>query len=105
VNGGERSELVVPSFASEAEESAWWEANEGVLADEFEKATAGGRIGPGTLVITGDSTVVKIPMDPDDIAKARIQAAERGLRSQTYLKMIIHEALRNAESTRKSANS
>jgi hypothetical protein len=97
------SELVIPSFATEAEESAWWEANEGALADEFERATAGGRIGPGTLVITGDSTVVKIPMDPDDIAKARVQAAERGLRYQTYLKMIIHEALRKAESSPQSA--
>jgi hypothetical protein len=29
------SELVIPSFASEAEEAAWWEANEDALADEF----------------------------------------------------------------------
>ena len=35
-------------------------------------------------------------MTPKDIAKARVQAAERGLRYQTYLKMIIHEALRKA---------
>jgi len=34
-----------------------------------------------------------------------VQAAERGLRYQTYLKMIIHEALRNAESSRASAKS
>jgi transposase-like protein len=35
-----------------------------------------------------------IRLDPEDIAIARVQAAERGLRYQTYLKMIIHEALR-----------
>jgi predicted DNA binding CopG/RHH family protein len=46
-----------------------------------------------------------IRLDPDDIAKARVQAAERGLRYQTYLKMIIHEALRSADSTRRSTNS
>jgi hypothetical protein len=46
-----------------------------------------------------------IRLDPEDIAKARVQAAERGLRYQTYLKMIIHEALRNAEASRKTANS
>lgn len=40
--------------------------------------------------------------DPEDIAKARVQAAERGLRYQTYLKMIIHEALRDAEKKKNS---
>jgi predicted DNA binding CopG/RHH family protein len=39
-----------------------------------------------------------IRLDPEDIAKARQQAADRGLRYQTYLKMMIHEALRNSES-------
>jgi predicted DNA binding CopG/RHH family protein len=32
-----------------------------------------------------------------------MQAGERGLRYQTYLKMIIHEALRKAEVDRKEA--
>lgn len=87
-------ELKNKTFANEAEEAAWWESNEDALADEFEKATAEGRIGYGTVVITGDSTVAKVCLDPDDIAIARVQAAARGLRYQTYLKMIIHEALR-----------
>jgi predicted DNA binding CopG/RHH family protein len=98
-------ELRGKTFANEAEEAAWWEANEEALADAFEKSTAEGQIGYGTLVITGDSSVAKVLLDPDDIAKAHVQAAERGLRYQTYLKMIIHEALRNAESRAKSANS
>jgi predicted DNA binding CopG/RHH family protein len=34
-----------------------------------------------------------IRLDPDDIAKARVQAAERGLRYQALMR-IIHEALR-----------
>lgn len=44
-----------------------------------------------------------IRLDPDDLALARKQPAARGLRSQTYLKMIIHEALRKAEDENKSA--
>lgn len=87
-------ELKNTTFKNEAEEAAWWESNEDTLADEFEKATAEGRIGYGTVVITGDSSVAKVQLDPEDIAIARVQAAERGLRYQTYLKMIIHEALR-----------
>lgn len=32
-------------------------------------------------------------LDPEDIARARAQAGHRGLRYQTYLKMLIHQAL------------
>ena len=37
------------TFANETEEAAWWESHEDELADEFEKATAEGRIGIGTV--------------------------------------------------------
>jgi predicted DNA binding CopG/RHH family protein len=98
-------ELKTKTFASEAEEAAWWELHEDELADEFEKATAEGRIGIGTIAKRAALPSTTIRLDPEDIAKARVQAAERGLRYQTYLKMIIHEALRNADTSRKSANS
>ena len=64
---------------------------------EFEIAIAEGRIDPG------NTTLAFVSLDPEDIAKARVQAAERGLRYQTYLKMIIHEALRKAESSQTSS--
>lgn len=86
-------ELKSKTFANEAEEAAWWESNEDALADEFEKATAEGRVGTGTVAKKAALPTTTIRLDPGDIAKARAQAAERGLRYQTYLKMIIHEAL------------
>jgi predicted DNA binding CopG/RHH family protein len=90
-------ELKNKTFANEAEEAAWWESNENALADEFEKATAEGRVGIGTVARKAlPSTTIRL--DPEDIAKARVQAAKQGLRYQTYLKMIIHQALREAES-------
>jgi predicted DNA binding CopG/RHH family protein len=98
-------ELKKMTFANESEEAAWWESHEDELADEFEKATAEGRVGIGTVAKRAALPSTTIRLDPDDIAKARVQAAERGLRYQTYLKMIIHEALRNAESGRRSAKS
>jgi predicted DNA binding CopG/RHH family protein len=98
-------ELKTKTFASEAEEAAWWESHEDELADEFEKATAEGRVGIGTIAKRAALPSTTIRLDPDDIAKARVQAAERGLRYQTYLKMIIHEALRKAEASHASANS
>ena len=98
-------ELKKKTFANEAEEAAWWESNEDALADEFEKATAEGRAGIGTVAKRAALPSTTIRLDPEDIAKARVQAAERGLRYQTYLKMIIHEALRASERDRKSAGS
>jgi predicted DNA binding CopG/RHH family protein len=95
-------ELKNKTFANEDEEAAWWESHEDDLADEFEKATAEGRAGIGTLVKRAAIPSTTIRLDPEDIAKARVQAGERGLRYQTYLKMIIHEALKNAELSSKS---
>ena len=95
---------VLPDFKSEAEEAKWWFENEDLIAAEFEKAAKEGRLGRGGIrrLFAEKGIPFKEPkptptttirLDPDDIAKARVQAAERGLRYQTYLKMIIHEAL------------
>ncbi len=97
-------ELKTKIFANEAEEAAWWRSNEDGLLEDFMKTEREGRLGVGTALKRAALPSTTIRLDPDDIAKARVQAAERGLRYQTYLKMIIHEALRNAESSRRSAN-
>jgi len=93
-------ELKTKTFANEAEEAAWWKAHEDELLGEFKKATAEGRIGIGTAVKRSATPTTTIRLDPGDIAKARVHAAARGLRYQTYLKMLIHEAL-SAEDERK----
>jgi len=109
-----KSDLKIPKFATEAEEAKWWYENEELIAHEFEKAAIEGRLGRGGVrrLFAEKGIPFKEPkptptttirLDPDDIAKARVQAAERGLRYQTYLKMIIHEALRKAEDERNSA--
>ena len=95
-------ELKTKSFANESEEAIWWESQEDALAEEFEKATAEGRAGIGSVAKRAALPSTTIRLDPDDIAKARVQAAERGLRYQTYLKMIIHEALRAAETAQQT---
>ena len=99
------SDFKLPKFANEDEEAKWWFENQELIADEFEKAAKEGRLGRGGIrrLFAEKGIPFKEPkptptttirLDPDDIAKARVQAAERGLRYQTYLKMIIHEALR-----------
>jgi hypothetical protein len=105
------SDLKIPKFGTEAEEAKWWYDNRELVSDEFQKAAKEGRLRRGgvmrLLAERGIQPPQALPtttirLDPDDIAKARVQAAERGLRYQTYLKMVIHEALRAAESGRKS---
>ena len=103
------SDLKLPKWANEAEEAKWWFENQDLVAAEFEKAAKEGRLKRGgvrrLLAERGlpvpppseQQATPEILLDPEDIAKAREQAAKRGLRYQTYLKMIIHEALLKAE--------
>lgn len=87
-----------PAFASEREEAQWWPAQEDRIADAFEKAAANGTLRRGTL----DPMMSAIPpttirLDPADIARARKQAEQRGLKYQTYIKMLLHNALQRRE--------
>jgi predicted DNA binding CopG/RHH family protein len=92
-----KEELKNKNFRNEAEEAQWWDANQDALAEEFEKAAAAGTLGRGTVARKGNTPAITIRLDPNDVAKARLQAEHRGLRYQTYLKMLVHEALRDME--------
>lgn len=91
--------LKIPKFASEAEEAQWWYDHRGELAKAFEDAAARGELRTGSAVrlarerAAGTTPTTTIRLDPEDISRARALAAKRGLRYQTYLKMLIHEAL------------
>jgi predicted DNA binding CopG/RHH family protein len=106
------SDLKVPKFDSEAEEAKWWFENDDKVSAEFYKAAREGRLKRGgvmrLLAERGIKPAQPLPsttirLDPNDIATARVQAARRGLRYQTYLKMIIHEALIAAEKKSRAA--
>jgi predicted DNA binding CopG/RHH family protein len=92
-----RDLLKTKKFSSEAEEADWWANNQDSLASEFEEAAAKGTLERGTVARKGNTPTTTIRLDPDDIAKARTHAERKGLRYQTYLKMLIHEALRREE--------
>lgn len=92
-----KEELKEKSFRNEAEEADWWDGHQDALAGEFAKAAAAGTLGRGTAARKGSTPTTTIRLDPEDIARARAQAAHRGLRYQTYSKMLIHEGRREAE--------
>ena len=108
------SDFKLPKFANEDEEAKWWFDNRELVSDEFQKAAKEGRLKRGGVrrlfaekgipfpepKASAPTPTTTIRLDPEDIAKARVQAEKRGLRYQTYLKMIIHETLLKAEAER-----
>jgi predicted DNA binding CopG/RHH family protein len=64
-----------------------------MVEEVINTAFAEGRMKQGVPTARGVTPTTSIRLDPADIEKARAVAAKRGLRYQTYLKMLIHEAL------------
>ncbi len=93
---------ILPDFKSEAEEAQWWFDHQDELDKDFAQAAAEGRLGQGTAARLGGIPTTTIRFDPGDIALAREQASTRGLKYQTYLKMLVHEALLKAQTTVKA---
>lgn len=94
---------VVPHFDTEAEEAEWWyehrEEHDAMLADAAGSRTAlklrdvlweQGLILPGL-------TEVAIPLQEDDVERARRLAAGMGLDYYEYLGKLLHEALRSRD--------
>ena len=88
--------LKIPKFENEADEANWlFENREGLAA--FLQAAQEGKVRQGTLKQRGITPPTTIRLAPEDISRARTLAERRGLRYQTYLKMLIHEALEREE--------
>src|SRR5438874_5211054 len=92
-----------PKFASEKEEAQWWYDHRDTLAKAFEEAAAKGQLRTGSAAKlarergAGITPTTTIRLDPGDISRARTLAAKRGLRYQTYLKLLLHDALEAEE--------
>jgi predicted DNA binding CopG/RHH family protein len=85
--------LKTPEFKSEAEEAAWWDSHPDETLAIFERAAKDGTLGRGTLARRAQTAATSIRLDTADIELAKAIAQERGLRYQTYLKMVIHQHL------------
>ena len=94
-----------PPFKTEAQEAEWWAKNQDLIANRFEQAKAAGKLGKGTVARVarerntkaGASPTITIRLPEDDITRARTFAAAKGLRYQTYIKMLLHQALNSEE--------
>ncbi len=88
--------LKTPDFKSEQEEAEWWDSAEGraAILKGFQDAQREGTLRRGTLKKGGLTPTTTIRLDRQDVELAKVQAEKRGLKYQTYLKSIIHQALR-----------
>jgi hypothetical protein len=99
------SSFVVPKFASETEEAEWWYENRHLVEREFLTASAESRLGRGTLRKRIEETQEKlrvettIQLDEEDAIKARAAAERRGMQLNSFVKMLVHEALEQDETS------
>jgi predicted DNA binding CopG/RHH family protein len=89
--------LKIPKFDNETDEANWAYENRESLATAFLQAAQEGRVHQGSLKQRGITPPTTIRLALEDISRARTLAEKRGLRYQTYLKMLIHEALEREE--------
>jgi predicted DNA binding CopG/RHH family protein len=98
-----RKKLSIPKFKSEAEEAQWWYNHRDQTAKTIVEAVEKGRTTTLSAILhearqrSGPTPTVSIRIDPDDLSRARLFASRKGLRYQTYLKMLLHEALLKEE--------
>jgi predicted DNA binding CopG/RHH family protein len=87
----------VPTFKTEAEEAKWWYENRDMVEREFMTAIRNGTVGHGIAQRLArevrESKNITIRMPVADIDRARDLARKKGIGYQTYMKMLLHEAL------------
>lgn len=89
--------LAVPKFATEAEEAKWWDEHMDVVGENLIAGLKNGtahRGGPRRgLQERGESRNITIRMPLTDLQAAQEMAQKKGLPYQTYMKMLLHQAL------------
>jgi predicted DNA binding CopG/RHH family protein len=88
--------IIVPHFATEAEEADWWFDNRVEHDEIMAKAIAEGRTMTMKQVLDQHGLVgprVAVDLDFDDLVEARRQSAARGLNYEAYVRQLLHEAL------------
>lgn len=86
---------VIPKFSNEAEEAAWWDVHRSEIEAEIRQRMKQKR--PPTLgnLFRGakPSQPITLRIPKEDLETARRLAARKGLGYQTYIKMLLREAL------------
>ena len=90
-----KKNLTIPRFTSEAEDARWHQRHRPALERAAER-----RILEGSTLTLREAAAraktrpVTLRLAATDIDMARAMAAQKGIGYQTYVKMLLHEALR-----------
>jgi hypothetical protein len=99
--------LIVPKFATEREEAIWWDDHKEIveknLIEAMKKGTAGRGIVQRLAKQIRESKNITIRMPIADLERARKLSQQKGLGYQTYMKMLLHEALDREQAGAKKA--
>jgi len=80
--------ISIPKFKSEAEEAAWWDSHPETAAEIMEQALKSGK---ARRKVPLKTVTMRLPLA--DLEAAQDLANRKGLPYQTYIKMVLHEAL------------
>jgi predicted DNA binding CopG/RHH family protein len=84
---------VLPKFSSEAEEAAWWNAHRSEIEAEIRHRMKRKQPLDSLFRGTPPSQPITLRIPKEDLETARRLAAKKGLGYQTYIKMLLREAL------------
>lgn len=93
-------QAVIPKFSSEAEEARWWDAHRSEIEAEIRQRIKQKRTLTLDNLFRGakPSQPITLRIPREDLETARRLAAKKGLGYQTYIKMVLREALgKNAD--------
>ena len=95
-----KKKRMVPVFPTEEQEAAWWYKNRKALDKDYAEAARSGRLKVldreallKRAARSKASKVISIRLSESDLELARLQAVQRGLPYQTYIKSLLHQAL------------
>ena len=87
----------IPQFESEAQEAHWWDEHKAQVERNLSAAMRNGTVQKGAAqrmvreARTSKNITIRMPLA--DLERARRLSATKGLAYQTYVKMLLHEAL------------
>ena len=88
-----KNQTTIPRFRTEAEEAKWWDSHPEAATEIMKRALKSGKTRRAVPLKT---VTMRLPLL--DLKTAQDLAHEKGLPYQTYIKMLLHEALKKERS-------
>ena len=88
-----KKQITIPKFRTESAEAEWWDEHPDVATEIMKRALKSGK---AKRVVPLKTVTMRLPVP--DIKAAQDLAHEKGLPYQTYIKMLLHEALQRERS-------